>query len=255
MMLPSAILLLTETSTETINDSLNKTINGGITVILEGKIIDFLGDSITEGVGVTDRDNNRYDNVLKKMCNLKATHNYGIGGTRFAHQSVPSEKPRHDLCFCGRVYDLNVDADIIVVYGGVNDYIHGDAPIGSFGDETPATFYGAVRFLMNYLTTAYPDKLIVFMAPARICFKDLTGYEPSNRAVKKADALPLYSYVEIIKKTAELFQIPVLDLYQELGIDPMREEDRLQYTVDGLHFNDAGHHIIAKRLADFLQAL
>lgn len=224
-------------------------------MILEGKIIDFLGDSITEGVGVTDRDNNRYDNVLKKMCKLKATYNYGIGGTRFAHQSVPSEKPRHDLCFCGRAYDLNADADIIVVYGGVNDYIHGDAPIGSFGDETPATFYGAVRFLMNFLTTTYPDKQIVFMAPARMCYKDLTGYEPSNRPVKRADALPLYNYVEIIKKTAAQFQIPVLDLYQELGIDPMREEDKLRYTEDGLHFNDAGHHIIAKRLADFLQAL
>ena len=93
------------------------------------------------------------------------------------------------------------------------------------------------------------------MTPARMCYKDLTGYEPSNRPVKKADALPLYNYVEIIKKTAALFQIPVLDLYQELGIDPMREEDKLRYTADGLHFNDAGHHIIAKRLADFLQAL
>lgn len=30
---------------------------------LEGKIIDFLGDSITEGVGVEDCENNRYDNI------------------------------------------------------------------------------------------------------------------------------------------------------------------------------------------------
>ena len=49
---------------------------------LKGKIIDFLGDSITEGVGVTDRENNRYDNILKRQFGLKATYNYGIGGTR-----------------------------------------------------------------------------------------------------------------------------------------------------------------------------
>ena len=33
---------------------------------LKGKIVDFLGDSITEGVGVTDRATNRYDNVMKR---------------------------------------------------------------------------------------------------------------------------------------------------------------------------------------------
>ncbi|MBR2449784.1 MAG: SGNH/GDSL hydrolase family protein [Clostridia bacterium] len=222
---------------------------------LEGKIIDFLGDSITEGVGVADRENNRYDNVLKKTCNLKATYNYGIGGTRFAHQSVPSEKPRHDLCFCGRVYDLNKDADIIVVYGGVNDYIHGDAPIGKWGDATPATFYGAVRFLMNFLKTEYSDKTIVFMSPARLSYNGITWDKPSNRPTKKSDAMPLLGYIEIIKKTAELYGIPVLDLHEKLGIDPMKDEDKIKYTSDGLHFNDAGQHVIAQRLREFLQAL
>ena len=101
---------------------------------LKGKIIDFLGDSITEGVGVQDRINNRFDRVLERNCGLKATYNYGIGGTRLAHQRTPSEKPRHDLCFCGRAYDMNKDADIIVVYGGTNDYGHGDAPFGEYGD-------------------------------------------------------------------------------------------------------------------------
>ena len=48
---------------------------------LEGKIIDFLGDSITEGVGVVDRENNRYDNVLKKTCNLKAYLVKSLGTT------------------------------------------------------------------------------------------------------------------------------------------------------------------------------
>ena len=34
---------------------------------LKGKTINFLGDSITEGCGVTDIEANRYDNVIKKM--------------------------------------------------------------------------------------------------------------------------------------------------------------------------------------------
>jgi len=222
---------------------------------LKGKIIDFLGDSITEGVGVTDRANNRYDNVLKKNCGLAATYNYGIGGTRLAHQKKPSAKPRHDLCFCGRVYDLNKEADIIVVYGGVNDYIHGDAPFGQIGDTTPATFCGGVYFLMNFIKTQYPGKTVVFMTPARLYYDGMDGSKPSFRPQKTPDAKPLLAYIDAVEKTAAKFEIPVLNLYEKLGIDPTKPEDKEKYTVDGLHFNDAGHHIMAARLQEFLEAL
>lgn len=82
---------------------------------LKGKIINSLGDSITEGVGVSDIQNNRYDNHLKRMLELKKVNNYGVSGTRIAHQSAPSEMPRHDLCFCGRAYNMEKNADIIIV--------------------------------------------------------------------------------------------------------------------------------------------
>ncbi len=218
---------------------------------LEGKIIDFLGDSITEGHGVTDRENYRFDNRLRKMCNLKQVNNYGIGGTRFAHQSKPSEKPRHDLCMCGRVYDLDPNADIIVVFGGTNDYGHGDAPIGSKEDRTPATFYGAVWFLMNYLKTNFLGKTIVFMTPAH----RMDDEKPSMRPTKSADAMPLCGYAKIIEEIAAQFEIPVLNLFDHLGLDPNKLEDRKKYTTDGLHFNDAGHEFIANALKKFLEAL
>ena len=63
---------------------------------------EFLGDSITEGIGVTDIANCRYDNRLAVMCQLSAVNNYGISGTRLAHQTHASPNPRKDLCFCGR---------------------------------------------------------------------------------------------------------------------------------------------------------
>lgn len=221
---------------------------------LKGKIIDFLGDSITEGVGVTDQ-NNRYDNVLHRRFELAAHYNYGIGGTRLAHQSVPSEIPRYDLCFCGRAYLLDKSADLIVVYGGVNDYIHGDAYFGTMEDRTPTTFCGAVYFLMNLLKTNYEGKKIVFMTPAHMHFKGISDKFPTGRPMKKPDAQPLSAYVEVIKARGEELGIPVLDLFEKLPIDPNNESDRAKYTVDGLHFNDEGQGILAKTLGDFLETL
>ena len=222
---------------------------------LEGKIIDFLGDSITEGTGVTNVAENRYDNIICREYGLKARYNYGIGGTRIAHQMKPSDKPRYDLCFCGRAYNTCKDADIIVVYGGVNDYIHGDAYIGTPEDTTPATFCGGVNFLMKFLTERFEGKTVVFMTPARACLRGVTDEVPSARPMKKEDAMPLLGYVNIIKEAGERNGVHVLDLYHNLPINPNDPEHYAKYTVDGLHFNDDGHKIIAKTLADFLLAL
>ena len=222
---------------------------------IKGFTVNFLGDSITEGVGVTDREHCRYDRRVAARLGLAAANNYGVGGSRLAHQSKPSPKPRHDLCFCGRVYDMDVSADMVVVYGGVNDYLHGDAPFGALGDTTPATFSGGVYFLMNYLREVYKDKPIVFMTPARCCYGKIDDRCPSCDPRKGADAKPLIEYVERIKETARLFDIPVLDLYRGLGIDPHDAEQCRTLTVDGLHFNDAGHAMIADRLCDFIKSL
>ena len=218
---------------------------------LEGKSIAFLGDSITEGTGVDDKENNRYDHVIQQRCSLKAVYNYGIGGSRLAHQKIPSQNPRHDLCFCGRARDMNHDADIIVVYGGGNDYLHGDAPVGAPGDATPATFYGAVEWLMSFLKTEYENKTIVFLTPAHCRFDKAPHKHPS----KQPDAMPLAEYVRIIEETAAKHHIPTLNLYEKLGLDPNIPEIMEEYAPDGLHFNDKGHAIIADRIIRFLEEL
>lgn len=219
---------------------------------LKNKVIDFLGDSITEGVGVENIETSRYDNIMKTKYNL-TVYNHGIGGTRIAHQIKASEYPRHDLCFCGRAYDLNPNADIIIVYGGVNDYIHGDAPFGKIGDNTPKTFCGGVEFLMSLLEELYPTAQKIFVTPAHLCFGSLNDKLPSTEKIKAADAKPLIDYVDVIERTGKKHGIPVLNLYERFGVNPNIEEHRKKYTSDGLHFNDAGHKMLAEQLIEFIE--
>ena len=222
---------------------------------LEGKIIDFLGDSITEGIGVTNIALNRYDNVIKNKCYLKAVYNYGISGTRIAHQRNASESPRADLYFCARLYDMNPEADIIVVYGGVNDYVHGDAPFGDISDKTPATFCGAVDFLMRTLKEFYPKAQIVFMTPAHLQYDTMVESCASDRKPQGVEGRALCEYVRIIEEKGKKYNIPVLNLFDKLPINPNIQEEKEKYTVDGLHFNDAGHNVLADLLIDFIKKI
>ena len=59
-----------------------------------GLTINFLGDSITEGVGVSNVDATYYA-ILQKRTGLCEARNYGISGTRFAIQKGPLERPNH----------------------------------------------------------------------------------------------------------------------------------------------------------------
>ena len=221
-------------------------------MILEGKIISFLGDSMTEGYGLDDISD-RYDNVLMREYGLRGVHNYGINGTRLAHQRTPSKIPRYDLSFCSRMYDMAKDSDIIVVWGGANDFAHGDAPLGDLEtSNTPATFCGSVNFLMSNLRLLYPNSQVVFMTPARICFYGMPDTLRSKMSSKGPDAQPLIYYVDIIKRAGEKYGIPVLDLYREFEINTNLEEHARLYTSDGVHYNAVAHEKLAHTLAEFL---
>lgn len=219
---------------------------------IKGLKINFLGDSITEGHGVSCAEN-IYWNVLKRECGLSEARGYGISGTRFAKKRIPSEKERWDLDFIKRYPEMDDDADVVVIFGGTNDFGHGDAPLGEMSDRDPYTFYGACHTLFEGVINKYPEATIVIMTPLHRIQED----NPRGDGEKKdGDGVALLSsYVDIIKEVAEYYSLPLLDLWSLSGIQPKVQILREKYCPDGLHPNDAGHKIIASRLAGFLKTL
>lgn len=209
--------------------------------------INFLGDSITEGAGATCVEN-RYVNYIE--INYGATcRNYGIGGTRIARQTKPSDCPAYDRDFASRVSEMDSDADVIVIFGGTNDYGHGDAPLGSFSDSTPFTFYGALHNLYTSVINKYPEALIIVLTPLH----RLGEQDPCGEAGRKPTPMaPLKTYCDIIKEVAEHYSLPVLDLYATSGIQPDIPILKEKYTADGLHPNNRGHEKLAKMIARFI---
>lgn len=217
---------------------------------LNGKKIAFLGDSITQGCGTTAEDK-----IFWKLIGQRTgaqVYGYGIGGTRIADQRVkPSWDPAADRYFASRVEEMIPDADIVVVFGGTNDFGHGDAALGTMEDRTADTFYGGCHQLLLKLIARYPTAQIIMMTPLHRLSEDETAY--NEIGLRRAGSLK--RYVEIIREVSEFYGIPVVDLYATCMLQPRVELLRQMYMPDGLHPNDAGHILIADRLLGALQAL
>ena len=205
---------------------------------LEGKKINFLGDSITQGIGVEESCNfyvNRIAERYGAVC-----RNYGISGTRIARQIVPGQvTTRWDLYFELRAEIMDRNADAVVVFGGTNDYGHGDAPFGSLDSEDTYTFCGALNSLIKKLKKDFPGKRIIFMTPLH----RLGENNPSM-----PDSKTLSDYVDAMVMICKMHQVDVIDLFKINPLDPADKE----LVPDGLHPSDKGHSVMAEVIAEEL---
>ncbi len=218
-----------------------------------GKTFLFLGDSLTEGVRGTTSKAKGYTNVFAKMTGANV-YNYGIGGTRYAFQFQPTtHKPRHDMYFATRVLDMKAEADYVVVFGGTNDYLNGDAPLGQMGDTTLCTFYGAVRDLFTRLKEKYPTSKIIAVTPPKYI-----KLQSNINAVGAERVGGIEVYAEAIKEVATEMEISIIDAYSDWAIDPRIDGDgegKGHISADRLHPNDDGHRFMAECFLNSLKNL
>ena len=208
----------------------------------------FLGDSITFGAG-TSCPEKRYTSVFEKNTGAEV-YNYGINGTRIARQINPLPENYHDANdFISRVEKMNDAADYVVVFGGTNDYKHGDAPFGTFDDRGAYTFYGALHTLIISIVNRYPEARIIFMTPLH------RTNESCTTNIHGMTTPPFKAYVDAIRAVCEFYSIPVLDLYKNSGMNPEIPIIRELYMPDGLHPSDKGAERIAQMLETFLNNL
>lgn len=205
---------------------------------LKGKSFVFLGDSITEGFGATAADKH-FHQIIKEKCGLNSAYNAGIGGTRIAKRTVPSDYHKIDLYYASRVEILPKDADAVIVFGGTNDYGHGDAKIGNIDDTDVYTFFGALNTLYKNLKDKYADAKIIFMTPLKRV-NETEPHLPENKV--------LFDFVEAIRIFTAKNNIPLIDLYDSDIFDPYDAE----FVPDGLHPNDNGHAVMAEYISQKL---
>ena len=214
-------------------------------MVIDGKTVLFLGDSITEGVGASSVDK-CFVSLIQDKNQEARVYNYGVGGTRIAPQLEVLAKGEERNDFVYRATTMPDGADLVCVFGGTNDYCHGDVPMGD--PSNPNSFRGALKTLSEYLINRYPEARIVFFTPLhRVDFLE---------RVKKPDGeFELIDYVNAIKENAEYYSFPVLDLWSVSGLQPAVPIIRETFMPDGLHPGDKGYEKLCQIVLKFIENL
>lgn len=199
---------------------------------LEGKKITCLGDSITYGNGGSYKEDGTqisYCDYLADILDAEVV-NLGIGGTAIGDYWDENS-------FILRWNKIPEDSDIIIIYGGLNDYF-----IGNYGDintKEEKTFTGDCYKLFSNIKNTYTNSKIYVILNYQTDYENIEQFKNND----------LEKYLMTEKQYAEEFGFEIIDLYHLNFLNSKDMTLNKAYIPDGVHPNDEGNKILANEIA------
>lgn len=150
--------------------------------------------------------------------------------------------------------------NLVIVFGGINDYIQ-NIPLGGETGQTDKDTYfkPAVDYFFDYLIKNFTQARIVVISPLRTynIYKNIAGGSQATGHYQT-------EYADYIKAVAKNYCLPVLNLTEESGFCPFVDEFKNKWTLvpagytnaDGTHPNkDYQEKYLAPMIKGFLQQL
>lgn len=209
--------------------------------LLTGKVINFLGDSITKGRMSSSTDIANPTFCQKIASNLGCTvNNYGVSATSICNGSSEAFVTR-----LNRMTETKLDA--LIIFGGVND--QGDnraTELGTINDAASqgTNFYASFKYLITQAIAKYPAAIIAVITPMR-----------RNTESANVYGITLPDIVNAEIEVAKYYGVPLLDFYHHGGINPALSSQR-SYTADGLHPLQSGIDLfLSPMFTEFVKSL
>ena len=212
----------------------------------KGKKLITVGDSITEGVGASNKEVT-YPGYLKNKYGLNVV-NVGIAGATWANYN----DGRDNISIIHQVDNTDfTDADFVTIFAGTNDFgrTNGDT-IGNTTDTETNTVKGAMNYVFNKILTQNPRVKIAVITP--MWRQRLASGDNKDSDTNTILGQYLIDYVKAIEEQAKYNHIPCLNLYETCLINKYNYST---YLSDGLHPNDKGYELLADKIHSFLESV
>ncbi len=188
-----------------------------------------LGDSWTEGTNVEYNDS--YVNVVSKKLGMNVT-NLGVGGTGIA------------VFADNLTQQIANSADLITIWGSINDMAIGGENSGSLNDAPSAsgTLVARWKYTIEKVLALAPSKRIVIIGCPIAFHSSWAGYSTYN-----SNGDTIEKSVMKIEEVSRHYGIPFIDMYHLSGFNSYNFNNRV-FDADAVHPNRYG----VERVSDIL---
>ncbi len=182
--------------------------------------------------------------LLQDRLHIGSIFNHAIGAS-----GLSTHTPDNLTGLLEQKEVLHPDADLIFLWHGTNDWYWG-APLGDPGDNTPETYYGALRYAVNFLRSASPRAKIISMTPLPR-WQTPEGISPSASPldgyfVRNAAGHTLAEYEAALLRRSRELCFPVVDLRTLMNLHPGNAS---LYLKDSIHPNLRGYDELTRIIA------
>lgn len=147
-----------------------------------GKVVEFIGDSITEGVINTSPEiiytQNTWAKLFCESVGVLSYVNHAKAGACYYDASNPNKKSMLE-----QLQDISTTPDFIFIAGGTNDWLLG---------TTLANFRSAVSDVVTYVKTNFANAKVIFITPI-----NEAGW---NGSPKARNVAPMQTFRDIISE-------------------------------------------------------
>ena len=204
--------------------------SGSFGAVLQGASTWYLiGDSISDTGLIPQR---KYMTVLGEAFSNVTITNLGKDGSHFTNKTTGYQR------FITQLQNHSTTApSLITIFGGVNDYIQ-SVSIGDSSSTDNTNFYGALKEFVSALNTKYPSSKKVFILPLNM----RNGAFSTNSNGTNSLGNTLANYRDAMISVLNSNSMTYIDLHDDSELQP----DLI--TSDGLHPNQDGHALLARKL-------
>ena len=178
--------------------------------------------------------------------------NAAIGGTGYVAQNG-----NYGDQFYNR--QIPTDGDAYTIFGSFNDVFVDGFKFGDVGDTDTKSLWGGMKATLDHIWSIKDDAVVGIIAPG-----PWGAFNPQNE--NNWDKLNMKAsevgeqYVSTMKKFADYYSLPFLDLYHQSGLRPWDASFVAKYyhgtsDTDNTHPNTNGHKLFAPKIADFVNKL
>ena len=171
--------------------------------------------------------------------------NKGVGGTTVfnnGNKEVIEDVERDSwMCSDDRINLIPTDSDVILVFGGHNDWGYENLQMGVLGDGNliDSTFKSAYSLMLKKLITKFPNARIITMTPVGGRTETEKGNTDKQFYIRD---LCMTDFANAVKEVSAYYGIPCIDINGESGISTLNHDT---YIADVIHPNSEGGKLIA----------